>query len=81
VLAAQAHGNDRGEAAENQPVSVDQHPLLLHVGSLDAKGFHRSFFREAALMGAASGVVNSSEIMAELQRLRDKVLYYLDLTD
>jgi hypothetical protein len=74
VLTAQAHGDDRGEAAENQPISVDQHPLLLHVGSLDAKGFHRSFFREAALMGARRGKVKWPEIMAKLQCLMIEVL-------
>ena len=55
VLAAQTHGDDRGQPAEHQPVGVDQHPLLLHVGSLQAggsmaEGMHGSFFREPALM-------------------------------
>src|SRR5476651_1974414 len=66
MLAAQARSDDRGEPAEHEPVGVDQYPLLLHVGSLDAgsavaKGFHGSFFRERALMGGAPGLVKWPE--------------------
>src|SRR4029079_12741550 len=80
VLAAQAHGDDRGEPAEHQPVGVDQHPLLLHVGSLEAKGLHGSFFREAALMGASARKVKSPEIMAKLQWFSVRVKRYSALT-
>ena len=59
VLAAQTHGDDRGEAAQDQPVGVDQHPLLLHVGSLEIEGFHESFFRERALMERKAASVKS----------------------
>ena len=34
VLAAQPHRDDRGEAADDQTLGVDQHPLLLDVGGL-----------------------------------------------
>jgi len=44
LLAAQAHGDDRGEAAQHQPVGVDSAATFLHVGSLERKGFHGSFF-------------------------------------
>ena len=60
VLAAQAHGDDRGEAAQHQPVGVDQQPLLLHVGSFEREGFHGSFFRERALMETGPDFVKST---------------------
>ena len=38
MLAAQAHGDDRGEAAHNEAVRVDQHPILLDLGGLGRSG-------------------------------------------
>src|SRR5262249_17379777 len=75
VLAAEPHGDDRGEPAEHQPVGVDQHPLLLHVGSLHTggavtKGLHGSFFRERALMTASPRDVKSGEICTVFQYLK-----------
>jgi len=40
MLAAQAHGDERGEAADDQTLGVDHDPLLLHLGRLGRKGFH-----------------------------------------
>ena len=50
-----------------ETLGVDQHPLLLHVGSLEAQGFHGSFFGEAALMGVRRADVKRPGIMAKLQ--------------
>jgi hypothetical protein len=41
VLAAQAHGDDRGEAADDKAGGVDDDPLLVDVGGFQGKGFHR----------------------------------------
>src|SRR5664279_293595 len=40
VLAAQPHGDDRGETANDQPSGVDAHPFLLDVGGLGRIGLH-----------------------------------------
>src|SRR4051812_32261438 len=40
VLAAQAHGDDGGETADDQTLGVDQYPLLRHLSRLCRKGFH-----------------------------------------
>src|SRR5215207_5816004 len=41
VLAAQAHRDDRGEAADDEAGGVDDDPLLVDVGGFQGKGFHR----------------------------------------
>ena len=38
VLAAQDVGDDRGEAADDQPLGIDQVPFLLDLGRLDRPG-------------------------------------------
>ena len=38
VLAAQDVGDDRREAADHQPVGIDQMPFLLDLGRLDRLG-------------------------------------------
>jgi hypothetical protein len=43
VLAAQAHGDDGGETADDQTLGVDQYPLLRHLSRLCRKGFHIEF--------------------------------------
>ena len=48
VLAAQAHGDDRGQPADHQPFGVDQDPLLLDLGGLGRVGFHGIFSCEDA---------------------------------
>src|SRR6478735_3605189 len=40
VLAAQAHGDDGCETADDQTLGVDQYPLLRHLSRLCRKGFH-----------------------------------------
>src|SRR5690606_33272789 len=45
VLAAQPVGDDRGEAADDETLGVDQHPLLLHLGRLLRVGLHGSSVR------------------------------------
>ena len=61
VLAAQAHGDDRGEAADDQAVGVDQHPFLLDVGGLgrieltwDSGPWNAAFPSVARLVAEAS---------------------------
>jgi hypothetical protein len=58
MLAAQPHGDDRGEPADDEPGSVDQHPLFLDLGRLGRIGFHvrgpRNFPGETAPGLAAS---------------------------
>ena len=39
VLSAQAEGDDGREAADHEPLGVDQHPLLFNVGGLRRIGF------------------------------------------
>ena len=39
MLAAQAQGDDRGEAPDDEPLGVDQHPFLFNVGGLRRIGF------------------------------------------
>ena len=50
MLAAQAHGDDRGQAAEDQPSASITIHFFCTSAVLRLKGFHGSFFREAALM-------------------------------
>ena len=40
VLAAQAHGDESGETADDQTLGVDHDPLLHHVSGLCRIGFH-----------------------------------------
>jgi hypothetical protein len=40
VLAAQAHCDDRGQAAHDQAFGVDQDPLLFDLGDFGRVGFH-----------------------------------------
>ena len=40
MLAAQPHGDERGEPADHQTFGVDQHPFLRHLGGLCRKRFH-----------------------------------------
>src|SRR6516164_2835122 len=42
VLAAQAHGDERSQPAQHQPLGVDQQPLLVDIGGFGGKGLHRS---------------------------------------
>src|SRR3954462_15373988 len=42
VLAAQTHGDDRGEAADDQPLRVDHNPLLIDLGGFSRSGLHRA---------------------------------------
>jgi hypothetical protein len=45
VLAAQAHGDDRGEAAQHDALGVDEDPLLVDVLRGRGEGFHRAGVR------------------------------------
>ena len=53
VLAAEAIGDDRCEAADNQPVRVDHNPLLFHLAGFGGVGLHSSCSSNARL-GCAS---------------------------
>jgi len=46
VLAAQSHGDDHGEAADDQSAGVDQHPLFLDIGGLGRMSWHDGQVRE-----------------------------------
>jgi len=48
VLAAQPHGDDRGEAADDQARGIDQQPLLLHIGWFGGNRGHRASIRAGA---------------------------------
>jgi hypothetical protein len=43
VFAAQPHGNEGSETADNQTLGVDHDPLLRHLSRLCRKGFHVSY--------------------------------------
>jgi hypothetical protein len=43
VLAAQTHGDNRSETANDEPFGVDDHPLLLHLCRLLGEGCHSDY--------------------------------------
>src|SRR5690606_11934187 len=56
VLAAQVARDDRGEAADDQPFGVDQHPLLFDLGRLGYISLHdlARLYARAATTGKAA---------------------------
>ena len=61
VLAAEDLGDVRGEAAENDALGVDQHPLLVDVALADRIGLHLS----VPVSGRALGVIRPARFRSE----------------
>jgi hypothetical protein len=90
VLAAQAHGDDGGETADDQTLGVDQHPLLRHLSRLCRKGFHigvsvdgryrrehRTGLRGFLEKRRATVNARRRKLLMQNQWLKNMVLYYL----
>jgi hypothetical protein len=88
VLAAQAHGDQRREPAQNDALGVDQDPFLVDVARFGAEGLHDAFRgstgrgrtgssqrRDAALIPDCACRVNGrrSEIALSIQWLQNTV--------
>src|SRR5690606_36257806 len=71
VLATQAHGDDRGEEAQNNALGDDQDPLLLDLRRFRGIGFHLSVPLGATIRdGGISAKLarRSSEMVLNLYR-------------
>ena len=52
MLAAQPHGDDRSQAPDNEPLGVDEKPLLLDLGALGRMGFAEHDVKSAVVQVA-----------------------------